>query len=120
MPNILISIALALLGISAGLFIAWAVVYADRLDERRWLAQERAREARRKAARLRALDDWEAARNARLAELGISEKDDPWEEEPVSAQKLAKPDEPSSRDEGVGLVNRHCHEEPDPKPGHQR
>jgi hypothetical protein len=77
MYHTLIVVALALLAISAALFIAWAVVYADKCDERRWVARERAKDARRRAARLRALDEWEEARARRLAELGISEEHDP-------------------------------------------
>jgi hypothetical protein len=70
MYHALITIALAILAISAPLFIIWGLLYANKLAERRWVAQERAREARRKAARLRALEAWDAERAARLADLG--------------------------------------------------
>jgi hypothetical protein len=76
MYQILVTIALATLGIAAPILIACAVVYGDKLDERRWVARERAREAARKAARMQALDAWERERARRLAELGISEDRD--------------------------------------------
>jgi hypothetical protein len=75
MYHALITTALAILCISTPLLIIWALHYADKVDERRWVAQERAREAGRKAARLRALDAWAAERSARLADLGSDEKD---------------------------------------------
>lgn len=101
MTHTVIAIAAAILGIFAGLFIAWGVIYADRLDERRWVAEQRAIEAKHKAARARMLDEWDVERRARLAELGVLEADDPSEEEPASGQKLAEPDEPPSKDGGI-------------------
>jgi hypothetical protein len=102
MSHTLITIALAILGISAPLFIAWAVIYADKLNERRFVAEERAKEAARKAARLWALEAWEQERLRRLVELGISQEHDPWEEESASQRNLRKPKEPPSQNEGTG------------------
>jgi hypothetical protein len=96
----LITIALAILGISVPFLIAWAVIYADKLNERRFVAEERAKEATRKAARLRRLDAWEQERVRRLAELGISQQHDPSDEESFSRQNPRRPEEPPSQNEG--------------------
>lgn len=99
MSPTLITVVLAILGIFVPLFIAWAVIYADKLDERRFVAEERAKEAARKAARLRRLDAWEQERVRRLADLGISPEHDPSEEESASHQNPPDPEEPPSQNE---------------------
>lgn len=100
-PIVVIKIAFAILGISAVLFIAWAVIYADKLAERRFVAEERAKEARRKAARSRALDAWEQQRLRRLSQLGVPREHDPWEEESASQRHPSTIEEPPSQDEGT-------------------
>ena len=74
MWHTLLTVGLALLGTAFPVLIAWGVIYADKVAERRWVAGQRAWEARRKAARLRALDEWEAKRIARFGQLGSDEE----------------------------------------------
>jgi hypothetical protein len=101
MWHILLKIGFGLLAVVWPVFIAWGVIYANKVEERHWIAEQRALEAARKAARLRMLDAWAAERDARLAELDSSAEDDMSEEEPASGQKLLIPKEPPSKDGGV-------------------
>jgi hypothetical protein len=75
MWHIVLTVGLTLVAIACPVLIAWGVIYADKVDERRWVASQRALEARRKAARLRALDAREAERSARLTQLDSDDED---------------------------------------------